>query len=265
VKPALQGELLGQGGSAEVYAWGETLVVKLFRPQYAYAAELEARRARLVHAAGVRAPAVSELVFVDGRPGILYERVPGPLLWQRIREQEEAAPAVGQLLAELHLELHQYQVPELEPWTALRVSAEQRLPESERALFRTQAERVPPGGALCHGDFHPGNVIMGRSPVIIDWVNACSAHPALDVARSFMVMRYHGLRPPRPESTGRSVRIRRALTDAYLQHYLAIGDVTREQVVACQPLCASAMLRSEPENVARSELEQIATSGVTAS
>lgn len=254
----LQGELLGEGGSAEVYAWGETFVVKLFRAQYAYAAELEERRARLVHAAGVRAPAVSELVFVDGRPGILYERVPGPLLWQRVREQEEAAPAVGQLLAELHLELHQYAIPELEPFAKLRVSAEQRLPEAERAAYRACAQRVPPGGALCHGDFHPGNVIMGRSPVIIDWVNACSAHPALDVARSFMVMRYGGLRPPHPGSTGRSLRIRRALSDAYLEHYLAIGEVTLEQVAACKPLCANAMLRFEPESPARAELEQIA-------
>ena len=54
-----KGPLLGQGRSAEVYAWGDHQVLKLFfsswSPEWI---EQEARVARVVHEAGLAAPAL---------------------------------------------------------------------------------------------------------------------------------------------------------------------------------------------------------------
>lgn len=39
------------------------------------------------------------------------------------------------------------------------------------------------GAVLCHGDVHPGNVLMSaRGPLLIDWDLTCVAHPAWDHA-----------------------------------------------------------------------------------
>src|SRR5437588_451136 len=46
-------------------------------------------------------------------------------------------------------------------------------------------EGLPAGDRLCHGDFHPGN-LMGtwEAPVVIDWGNASRGEPLADVART---------------------------------------------------------------------------------
>lgn len=43
--------------------------------------------------------------------------------------------------------------------------------------------RVREGAVLCHGDVHPGNVLMsGRGALLVDWDLMCIAHPAWDHA-----------------------------------------------------------------------------------
>ena len=75
---------MAEGGSAEVFEWGCDCVLKLFRPKYAYAVEMEASRARAVQAVGVRCPAVVERVTVEDRPGIVFERVKHDSLLDRL-------------------------------------------------------------------------------------------------------------------------------------------------------------------------------------
>jgi aminoglycoside phosphotransferase (APT) family kinase protein len=52
--------------------------------------------------------------------------------------------------------------------------------------------RVPDGDRLCHGDFHPLNILGEASrPVIIDWPDASRGDPAADVCRSYLLMKLH--------------------------------------------------------------------------
>ncbi|MCL6569151.1 MAG: hypothetical protein K6T35_09775, partial [Meiothermus silvanus] len=63
---------LGQGREAEVYAWGESFVLKLFWPEFSREdVELEADLATKVWAAGAPAPKVEDLLEVEGRFGFL--------------------------------------------------------------------------------------------------------------------------------------------------------------------------------------------------
>jgi hypothetical protein len=51
-------------------------VVKLFRPEYGFAADTEAERTRAVHAA-IPVPRVIDVVAVRDRRGIVLERIDG--------------------------------------------------------------------------------------------------------------------------------------------------------------------------------------------
>lgn len=68
-----------EGRTAQVYRWDESHVLKLYRewcpPDWV---EYEARVARAIHAAGVASPAAGDIVEVDGRRGLIYERLEGP-------------------------------------------------------------------------------------------------------------------------------------------------------------------------------------------
>ncbi len=49
-------------------------------------------------------------------------------------------------------------------------------------------ETLPEDDKLCHGDFHPGNILLTtHGPVIIDWIDASRGCPILDVARSSLL------------------------------------------------------------------------------
>ena len=51
---------------------------------------------------------------------------------------------------------------------------------------------MPDGDRLCHGDFHPMNILGEASqPVIIDWLDARRGDPAADVCRSYLLMKFH--------------------------------------------------------------------------
>jgi streptomycin 6-kinase len=57
------------------------------------------------------------------------------------------------------------------------------LPKHIAAGILTLIERLSPGDGLCHGDLHPGNVIMtADGPRLIDWGGATRAPGGLDLA-----------------------------------------------------------------------------------
>jgi Ser/Thr protein kinase RdoA (MazF antagonist) len=59
--------------------------------------------------------------------------------------------------------------------------AEGSLPERIRRRIRERLDELPDEERVCHGDFHPDNVLLGEGgPVIIDWGPASAGHPLAD-------------------------------------------------------------------------------------
>src|SRR3546814_7594415 len=51
-------------------------------------------------------------------------------------------------------------------------------------------DALPDGDRLCHGDYHPGNVIeTAGGPVVIDWPAVTRGHPDADYARTLLLLR----------------------------------------------------------------------------
>ena len=83
-----KGQLLAEGRTAEIYAWGASQVLKLYRQGWpARSAQYEYRQALASQQTGYRVPAVGELVEVDGRHGITYQRVEGRTMLQEIMKK----------------------------------------------------------------------------------------------------------------------------------------------------------------------------------
>lgn len=255
---AQPGGRIGVGVSAEVFAWGDGAVIKLFRPQFRYAVELEATCARAVHAAGVACPAVLEVCAVGERLGIVYERVNGPTLREALKGPTPDIAGVGSVLADLHVALHRHEAPALSPMVDAIEAALRSSPDAIRVGMQRRLARVPHGARIYHGDFHPGNVIMGTRPVLIDWVNAHRSHPALDVARSLILMRYQGVQGPLTERMQAELAVREGVASAYLARYLATGSVAAAEVEACEPLQAAMLLHRVPEHPLRDRLRALA-------
>ncbi|MFL7794514.1 MAG: hypothetical protein AB8I69_20395 [Anaerolineae bacterium] len=109
----MRGTLLGQGRTAEVYAWdGQAL--KLFVGGFPVEwIRAEAEAARVACQAGLSAPAVGEIVQVDGRAGIIYECIDGASMLQMFAARPwTLLPAVRRFV-ELQIEMHNCAGPEL--------------------------------------------------------------------------------------------------------------------------------------------------------
>ena len=95
---------------------------------------------------------------------------------------------VGSVLATLYTAVHKTAPPPDVPFLRDRMDGTLRLssgmlPEHIATGILTLIERLAPGDGLCHGDVHPGNVIMtADGPRLVDWGSATRAPADLDLA-----------------------------------------------------------------------------------
>lgn len=184
------GQPIAEGRTAVIYAWRAGAVLKVFRDWFPRAdIEYEARIARAVHSAGLRVPEVGEIVEVEGRLGLEYERLEGVSLWDEMRAKPWALGKYSRLLAQLHTDVHAIldpgDIPELKGKLERRIRPVPELRAKVREALLAGLQELPNGNNLCHGDFHPDNVILTQSgPVVIDWIDASVGSPPADVART---------------------------------------------------------------------------------
>jgi len=180
------------GFTAEIYAWHTGQVLKLYNPGISRdTVEYEAHLTRIVHATGLPTPAVGEIIEIDGRFGLELERLDGLSMLQALTRQPWRLRYFARQLAELQSDMHQCHVPELPSLSerlARKITRAEKLPETVRQAALKALEAIPDDDKLCHGDFHPGNILLtAHGLVIIDWIDASHGCPVLDVARSSLL------------------------------------------------------------------------------
>ncbi len=238
------GEPLAVGRTAEIYRWAPGRVVKLyfdwFQPEDA---DLERRLARAVYAAGLPVPATGEIVHIAGRVGLIYQRCEGASMDLDLAQHPLRLFAHARQLAELHAELHarpmRADLPPLRRRLAHKIRHANPLPGDLRAAALAALEALPDGDRLCHGDFHPGNILLSRpDPVIIDWIDAALGRPLADVARtSILALGSAATQEKRYASLG--VRLLHAV---YLRHYFKIRPGGRDEYRRWLPIVAAGRL-----------------------
>jgi Ser/Thr protein kinase RdoA (MazF antagonist) len=194
------GPQLGAGREAEVYAWGDDAVVKLYRPGYlGHRAESVA----LARLDGHRvAPRLIDVVDCDGRTGLVLERLGGSDMLALLQRQPWRVLDLARALAKAHLAVHGVQapgdLPDLRQVLAARIE-DAVLPPQLRAFALRVLDGLPTGDRLCHGDFHPGNVLVPANRVsVIDWASAAHGVPEADYARTVLLLRWADPLPGTP-------------------------------------------------------------------
>ena len=250
--------LIGKGFCSDVYAWGEGRVLKLFHGRVA--PDRAARKyavTRAIHAAGVPSPAVYDLIEVQGRRGIVLERIDGASLLECTQVRPWSIFGAVRLPAELHAQIHRCPAPAGLPSLRERITEgieASDAPEADRQAARDRLASLPDGTALCHSDFHPGNVLMTpKGPVVIDWDSAGRGDPLGDVACTSRLMRTASLPPWSPGHAHLLLRCLRPLMHrSYLKRYFRLNAGTREQVEAWQvPLAVAARSWRVPAGTGR--------------
>jgi hypothetical protein len=158
---------------------------------------------RAAAGAGVRVPAVREITTVDGRPGLVLERIEGTDMLTIVGKQPWLVFSVGAQSGRIQAGLHEVRAPEEIPplRAALRGRIERAAPlPQELARFALDVlDELPDGDRICHGDLHPGNIMRtAGAPVLIDWTNVTRGDPAADFARTNLMVRMGDVPPGSP-------------------------------------------------------------------
>ena len=103
-----KGTKISEGRTADIFTWGEEQILKLYKPGFPQEmAEFEYQAALASEQTGYAVPKVYELVEVDGRPGIIYQRVTGETMIQVFNQAPYKVLQLSRTLAGLHLDMHQ--------------------------------------------------------------------------------------------------------------------------------------------------------------
>ena len=207
------GSKIAHGREADVYAWGDDEVIKLFRPGFGGHAA-EAAALTQLHGTGA-APRLVDTVDIDGRCGLVMQRIDGVDMLAQLQRRPWRLVALARTLARAALRIHQVPAP---PGLADQIEVlDERITAADLdPHLRGYASRVlrclPAGDRLCHGDLHPGNAIVTADGAsIIDWSAATRGTPASDFARTLLLLRQADPLPDTPVlfrlliSAGRSV------------------------------------------------------------
>ena len=186
-------EKVGEGYEAEIFAWDEGRVLRLFREGLERGVEAERIAIPAAIAAGIPAPRMGEPLNALGRAGDLFERIDGENLLDRVGRLPWTMPREAWATGRLHARLHAIPAPDgLAP---LHDRVRERLAQLEtpprlRPAVERALEELPAGDRLCHGDFHPGNILRERGGrrVVIDWGLAAAGPPEGDAARTLSLI-----------------------------------------------------------------------------
>ena len=186
--------------------------------------------------------------LLDGRSGLLYERVAGASLLSLLGTRPWLCGRYACQFAELHAAIHckcgNSGLPPLKTSLAYTIRGLDGVPPVLLETALDRLERLPDGEFLCHMDFHPDQVMVtATSQVVLDWMTAHIGHPAADVARTIVLLRFGPVLNASWLMQNLVNLLRGIFLRTYLRRYLELNPaMTAAEVDAWLPLVALARL-----------------------
>ncbi len=196
----------------------------------------------LVESTGLPIARIHEVLLVDGRYALRMDRAQGTTLLDMMRADPERAPEFIDELVKLQVRVqHSKLALSVNLKNRLRplISSNARLDDRQKEKLLVLLDDLPDGDALCHGDFHGGNILRDNGRyMIIDWVEVSTGCALGDACRTYMD---HLLVGPEEKIQG--------LAEMYLDKYCAATGAKREEVLKWLPIHAASILGELPDSM----------------
>jgi aminoglycoside phosphotransferase (APT) family kinase protein len=233
------GRLIGSGSEAEVFEYG-ALAVKLYRASVPKRSVFrEAAILAMVEALGLPVPAACGVRRFGERWGIVMGRADGRPFADAMRGEPGRIGEYLDAMARLQARVHGQPATQFASLKARLAADIRRAPglgEVLRSALLDRLATLPEGDRLCHGDFHPLNILgPPGAAVLVDWLDASRGDPAADVCRSFLL-----LRPGAADFAA-----------AYVDATVRVSGISRDAIFAWLPCVAAGRLAEDvPHEVA---------------
>ena len=252
--------LIARGRTADVFEWDDGQVLKLFHDWVSFEDILyEQMVGSEIHASGIKSPAVGNIIKIDGHNGLLYEHIDGQQMFKVMLQKPWSVFKCAHILAELHIQMHEQvlsvQIPPQHEKLTRKLNQAKILPSSIRDSLIERLNSMPVDDRICHGDFHPANVLLSEDGgFIIDWVDTTQGNPLMDVARTSILMK--GLIFTRQIPNWYLRFLSLLFHTAYVGYYFRIRPQSKEAYQSWLPIVAGARLSENIPGLENWLLEQ---------
>jgi hypothetical protein len=229
-----------------VYEWGgEDKVIKLFHMNTpSEAVQLEYRNSSAAWKSGLPVARPFEQVIWEGRPGIIFEKIVGETIVNRIFEglysfrkiDFDEADSELRIFARVLNDIHKTSVFDIDTDQKENLKAIIGRPalftSDEISAIHAYIDLLPVKRQLCHGDTNASNLILRDGiPVMIDWMHASLGNPAADVAEVCVMIDYAVLPPETPAAVDEFFQASRQVAyRIFIDEYCKLSGVTEEEI-----------------------------------
>lgn len=227
----MQGAVVGTGNTATVYEWGQDKVLKLFHEGYPReAVEKEFLNAKAIHDLDFAKPKAYQIVTRNARMGIVYDKLRGESLQEWVIRTRDVY-GCAEYMSRLHQRIlinRAADVPSYKEFLRYCIgSAFADDPKKREDGLRLLAQ-LEEGDVLCHGDFHPGNILISEgNAMVLDFMNVCHGPALYDVARTVYLVQYTPV-PPIAEDREVLLQFKKLLADLYLLQMRVTRDMIQD-------------------------------------
>ena len=230
-------EVIAKGVNKVSYRDGNVRI-KIFENDFKKSDILnEALNQARVEETGLRIPKLLEVRKTDGKWSILTEYVEGVTLQSLMEESPEQVKSYMEQFVLLQREIQSKRSPLL---TKLKDKMNRKISQSglnatTRYDLHTRLNAMPDHIKVCHGDYHPNNVIVDKDGrlFVVDWAHATQGNGSADAARTYLLFKLQG---------------KDEWARLYLDMFCDMNDVAKQYVLRWTPIvAASQLVKEKPE------------------
>lgn len=233
------GKLIGTGGTSSVYEWGNNEVIKIFKPNIPNEViKNEQYIGKMLNDLSLCTPKYIKTIELNNKLAIIYERAYGRTLAEILIETTDKSEVAANF-ARIHYEIHQCCIDELPSQHDMykwRISKMSSYFKNEVKKMQDLFGSLSIESKLCHGDFHPLNILVDCGKYItLDWNGICSGNPLLDVAWSYLTLNSPSIELMYGQLMA---KITTEFSNEYLKYYCSYSNVDKYDVLKYLPLAA---------------------------
>ena len=224
--------LVAEMPGKRLYREGDTAIKEFDGDRYSKADILnEALNQARVEETDLNIPHITAVEVVNGKWSIFMDYIEGVTLNKLMHDNPDKEDEYLNMFVDLQRTVLSKKVPmlnKLKDKMQGRISMAD-LDATTRYDLHTRLDALPKHLNLCHGDFHPCNIIIASdgTPYIIDWAHATQGNSSADVARTYLSFYLDG---------------KKDLAEKYLDLYCKKSDTAKQYVQKWIPIVAASRL-----------------------
>lgn len=181
-------------------------------------------------------PKVKGVIQIDGKWAIEIEYKEGKTLEEMMQSDRSNVDKYMSDFVDLQIKVHSQRSPLLKGMKdkiTRQINSLKILDATTRYELLTRLESMPKHNKVCHGDFNPSNVIVGKNGkmTVVDWAHATQGSASADAAMTYLLFAL------KDQETA----------DLYLNMFCKKSDTARQYVQQWLPIVAAAQLTKNNE------------------